>query len=136
MNRNGLAEGIKICEARDLTNDRKSLLRIWGPPILLIVIGSIGGSIGLWQEAITGVLWTAGIFWFGFQCLRNGLHCGRIHCLLLGIFYPIMGLLILGMTFALVNLNQNIFWIIFIVGTALSFGPEFLGKKYFGVKSS
>ena len=117
-------------EARDLASSSKSFLRVWGPPILLMVASSIGKNVGWWSITAAGVLWSVGTFWMGLRCLLNALHCGRTHCYAIGVFYPVMGFLSLGITFNIVNFDWSMFGNIFIVGTILTFVPEFFGKKY------
>ncbi len=127
---------LSTCEQLDLGRGRSSFLRLWGPPLLLIAIGSIGTLTPVWPLAVSGFLWSGAIFWLGVSCARNALRCGRFHCVVLGIAYPFLGLLALGITFGLVPIGWNPFWaFIFLPITLLAFIPEFFGLKYIGSRA-
>lgn len=125
----------KMCEELDLGRDPKWFWRVWGPPILLIGIGTVVANIPGWPLAVAGLIWSGSIFWLGVSCLRNALRCGRFHCSVLGFVYPLLALLALGNTFGWVPLQWNPFWaLIFLPVTIVAFVPEFFGLKYIGAK--
>lgn len=61
----------KNCASNDLACGCNSFLKYWGPPILLIVISSIGFSSQWWSITVSGVLWSIGIFWIGFLVFQK-----------------------------------------------------------------
>ncbi len=125
------------CASLDVARDPRAALRWWGLPILVILIASVGGDNGVWPITVSGLLWSGSIFWLGFSCLRNALRCGRFHCSLLSIGYPLLGLVALGLTFGVVPLRWNPFWFyIFVPLTLLAFIPEFFGLKYVGPRAN
>ncbi|MCL4489234.1 MAG: hypothetical protein M1570_14040 [Chloroflexi bacterium] len=127
---------VSTCEQLDLGRDPRSFLRLWGPPLLLIVIGTLAQQIPGWPLAASGLLWSGSIFWLGASCALNALRCGRFHCMVLGIAYPLLGLLALGITFGRVPIHWNPFWaFIFLPITLIAFIPEFFGLKYIGSKA-
>jgi hypothetical protein len=124
------------CEQVDWGRHPRSFLRLWGPPLLLMVIGSIMTLMPAWPLTLSGLIWTGSIFWLGVSCARNALRCGRIHCMVLGIAYPLLGLLALGISFGWVPIRWNPFWaFIFMPITLIAFLPEFFGLKYIGPKA-
>ncbi len=126
----------KACEQVDWGQHPASFLRLWGPPLLLILIGTFGQQIPGWPLTLSGLIWTGSIFWLGVSCARNALRCGRFHCMVLSIAYPLLGLLALGITFGWVPIRWNPFWgFVFIPITLIAFIPEFFGLKYIGPKA-
>ncbi len=125
-----------ICEEVDWGRHPRSFLRLWGPPLLLIVIGTLAQQVPGWPIAASGLIWSGSIFWLGVSCARNGLRCGRFHCAVLGIAYPLLGLLALGITFGWVPLHWNPFWaFLFLPVTLVAFIPEFFGLTYLGSRA-
>ncbi len=124
------------CAERDWGRDPRAAVRIWGPPILLIVIGSVVANIPGWPLEAAGLIWSGSIFWLALSCLRNALRCGRFHCTVLDIVYPLLGLVALGITFGLVRIQWNPFWAFFILITLLAFIPEFFGLTYIGPRAN
>ncbi len=121
------------CEALDLGRDPQSIVRVWGPPLLLIVIGTVVANAPGGFLAAAGIIWSGSIFWLGVSCLRNALRCGRFHCSVLGLVYPVLGLVALGITFGWISIQWDPFWaFIFLPATIIAFIPEFFGLKYIG----
>ncbi len=123
------------CEQEDWGQHPRSFLRLWGPPLLLIVIGTLAQQIPAWPLALSGLIWTGSIFWLSVSCARNALRCGRFHCMVLSIGYPLLGLVALGITFGWVPIRWNPFWAFFVAITLIAFVPEFFGLKYIGPKA-
>ncbi len=124
------------CEERDWGRDPRTALRLWGPPILLIVLGSVVSDIPEWPLEAAGLIWSGSILWLGISCLRNARRCGRFHCTVLSLVYPLLGLVALGLTFGWVRVRWNPFWTFFILITLLAFLPEFFGLTYIGPLSN
>jgi len=118
------------CESEDLAGSCGSFLRIWGLPIAIIIIAPLGTSQGWWPLSTEIILWSVGVAWIGIACYINGKRCSRLHCKILGVALPILG--IIGILVALnilavtTNTLNLIFWIL-LIG---SFVPEFFWKKY------
>jgi hypothetical protein len=125
------------CAELDAGRDPAAALRWWGPPILVIFLATAAEQVPGWPIAASGLLWSGSIIWLGVSCLRNALRCGRFHCMALGVGYPLLGLVALGITFGLVPLPWNPFWfLIFVPLTLAAFLPEFFGLRYIGPKAS
>ncbi len=122
----------QVCEERDWGRDPRAALRAWGPGILLIVIGIVIVDILGWPLEAAGLLWTAGIFWLGLSCFGNARQCGRFHCAVLSLVYPLLGLVALALTFGLVGVPWNSLWTVLSLVTILAFIPEFFGLQYIG----
>ena len=81
-----------------------------------------------------GSLGAVSILLLGASCVRNALRCGRLHCVVLGIAYPILAGLLVGIAIGYVPLSINVFWfLIYFPITVIAFIPEFIGKKYIQV---
>ena len=131
MSKQKTKETNNTCEELDLANTPTSLLKYWGIPIALILLGSLGDSIDLFPFIYSELLWIVGIVWLGYKCMRNGLRCKRTHCILIGVTYPIFTLVAIGLTLDLILfITWNQFWNIFMIVTVLTFVPEFIGRKY------
>ncbi len=122
----------QVCQERDWGRDPRAALRAWGPPILLIAIGAAITDILGWPIEAAGLLWSLSIFWLGLSCFRNARRCGRFHCAVLSLVYPLLGLVALALTFGLVQVPWNFFWTVFSLITILAFIPEFFGLQYIG----
>ncbi len=120
----------QTCEEKDLARGCLSFLRLWGPPIALIILAPIGTGLEWWSFRTEIILWSIAVAWIGVSCYINGRRCGRVHCKIIGILFPLLGLIATLTVFNVINIEMNILntamWVI-LIG---SFVPEFLGKKY------
>src|SRR5215472_10373066 len=81
-------------------------LWLWGPPNAVVIVGSILATSRwhgyLLPPQLSGVLLTLGTAWFGVACYWNGQRCGRTHCQIDGILFPLLSLVgllnLLGVT--------------------------------------
>ncbi len=126
----------ETCEERDWGRDPRAALRAWGPPILLIVMASFAEYIPAWPQVASDLIWSGCIFWIALSCLLNARQCGRFHCSVLALVYPLLGLVALGMTFGWVQFPWNPFWVLFSLITILAFIPEFFGVQYIGARAN
>jgi len=109
-------------------------LWLWGPPIVLVILGSIFAS-SRWNGYIlppqlSGVLLTLGTAWFGVACYWNSRRCGRTHCKIDGILFLLLSLVgmvnLVGVTSFGWMVYAGAFWLIL----CLSYVPEFFGMTY------
>ncbi len=126
----------KTCQELDWGRDPRAAMRAWGPPILLILIGTVGTDLLGWPLQVAGLIWSGSIFWLGVSCLRNARRCGRFHCMVLSLVYPLLGLVALGLTFGLFQNYWNPFWAFFLLLTLLAFIPEIFGLTYIGSRAN
>ena len=117
-------------EEKDLARSYGSLLQLWGPPIALIILAPIGTGQGWWSPFTEVILWSIATAWIGISCYINGRRCGRVHCKILGILFPILGAVGVLAVLGAINLDFNILNITFWAILIGSFIPEFFGKKY------
>ncbi len=65
---------------------------LWGVPVVLV----IGAGIAYGESAISltarGVFWVVAVAWAGTGCLINGRSCGRVHCRIDGIAFPLLAI--------------------------------------------
>jgi len=66
---------------------------LWGAPVV-IVIGA-GAAYGASVLSLTarGALWVIAVAWAGIGCLNNGRSCGRVHCRIDGILFPLLSII-------------------------------------------
>jgi hypothetical protein len=99
---------------------------LWPAAFLTVLVGGlvVSGSFG-------DLLTAAGFAVAGSLCIGNAVRCRRVHCAVTGPLYLVAAGLFLGraggvaMPAAAIGAGA-------IVGTALAFVPELLGKRYFG----
>lgn len=126
------ATGTSERVSEDAASSWRSFWRLWGAPVALILVASIAVRRDWWPAEASAVMWIVGIVWIGTLCLRNARRCGRTHCWLVGVSYPVFALYALGIATGLVETGWNTFWNVFLAATILTFVPELLGMKYLG----
>jgi hypothetical protein len=99
-------------------------------PVVLVVGASIAYGESLLSLTARGVIWVVAVAWTGTGCLINGRSCGRVHCRIDGILFPVLaiegGLNVL----TVISFDWNLFWLAFVVILVGSFVPEWTWKKY------
>lgn len=126
------------CELRDLFRSWSSFWKAWGPGIVVQVIAIFllntyinGKSLPILYGGSIGAV---SILLLGASCVRNALRCVRFHCVVLGIAYPILAGLLVGIAIGYVPVSINVFWfLIYFPITVIAFIPEFIGMKYIQV---
>jgi hypothetical protein len=103
---------------------------LWGVPIVLTAATSVAFSANLIQLVVAGSLWTFSVGWFGVGCLMNARSCGRVHCKIDGIAFPLLAAVGVLNIVGVVSLSWNLFWGVFIVILIASFIPELVWKRY------
>jgi hypothetical protein len=103
---------------------------LWGVPVVLV----IGAGIAYGESAISlnarGVLWAMAVAWAGVGCLINGRSCGRVHCRIDGIAFPLLAMVGALNALSVISFDWNLFWLAFTVILVGSFVPEWTWKKY------
>jgi hypothetical protein len=103
---------------------------LWGVPVVLAL-----GAIAAYRASVlsltaTGVLWVTAVAWAGIGCLINGRSCGRVHCRIDGILFPLLSIIGALNVLSVISFDWNLFWLAFIVILVGSFVPEWTWKKY------
>jgi len=103
---------------------------IWGAPAVLA-----GGAGQAYQaSAITstalGSIYVAAVAWIGIACFLNGRSCGRVHCKIDGIAFPILSVVGAMNVLSFISIPWNAFWLAFVAILISSFVPEFAWRKY------
>jgi hypothetical protein len=111
------------CSTKDLLASRRRSAILWGIPIALVAIGII-------LEAARPVLWTIGFLWMGGSCVSNAVHCRRMHCILTGPLFLVVGGLSAANALSLLSLSWKVLGNTALIGTLVAFAPEWFGKKY------
>lgn len=119
----------QIGAQEDLARTR-SIIWLWGAPLAMVITASVLNGIGILSLTGAGVLWTLATAWIGIGCDINARHCGRVHCRIDGVLFPLLSLVGLLNVVGIVSINWNAYWAVFLVILAASFVPEFFWKKY------
>jgi hypothetical protein len=103
---------------------------LWGVPFVLVTAASVAFSTSVISLTVAGVLWTLSVGWFGVGCIINARSCGRVHCIIDGIAFPLLAVVGALNVLSVVSLDWNLFLGVFILILVASFVPEFVWKKY------
>ena len=103
---------------------------LWGVPFAMTTATSVAFSANLISLTVAGALWTSSVGWFGVGCLINARSCGRVHCMIDGIAFPLLAAVGALNVLSVVSFSWNLFLGVFIVILVASFVPEFVWKKY------
>jgi hypothetical protein len=107
-----------------------SIIWLWGAPVAMVITASLLNGIGILSLTAAGVLWTLATVWIGIGCVINARVCGRVHCRIDGVLFPMLSLVGLLNVVGVVSFSWNAYWAIFLVILAASFVPEFFWKRY------
>lgn len=116
--------------AREDLSRTPSIVWLWGVPVAIVITGSVLNGTHTLSLTGAGILWTVATAWIGVGCVINARHCGRVHCRIDGILFPLLSLVGLLNVLGLVSLNWNVYWAIFLVILGASFLLEVFWKKY------
>jgi hypothetical protein len=103
---------------------------LWVLPFVLVTATSVAFSANLISLTVAGALWTFSVGWFGVGCFINGRSCGRVHCKIDGIAFPVLAVFGVLNVLSVVSFSWNLFWGVFIVILVVSFVPELVWKEY------
>ncbi len=94
----------------------------------------IGAGIAYGESVLSltarGVLWVAAVAWAGTGCLINGRSCGRVHCRIDGILFPLLAIVGALNVLSVISFDWNLFWLAFLAILVGSVVPEGTWKKY------
>jgi len=116
---------------RDLLGNTGSFLRLWGLPVAVIILSSMGAKQGWLSLSVALIFWSLAVAWIGVHCYLHGRRCQRVHCKILGYTFPIIGGLGILVAVGFISIAWGILELAFFVALIVSFIPEFLGLKYF-----
>ncbi len=103
---------------------------LWGVPVVLAVGASAAYGASVLSLTARGLLWVTAVAWAGTGCLINGRSCGRVHCRIDGILFPILSILGALNVLSVISFDWNLFWLAFLLILVGSFVPEWTWKKY------
>lgn len=103
---------------------------MWGVPAIIATAAGEANQASLLSVAETGWLWTLSVTWAGVGCIANGRSCGRVHCKIDGVAFPLLGLAAALNTLSVITFSWSSFWLVFIIILVGSFVPELVWKKY------
>jgi hypothetical protein len=103
---------------------------MWCLPIGLVIFAN-----GTWNghqlpATLTGVIVTIATAWIGVACYLNGRRCGRTHCKIDGILFPLLSLVGLINLLGVTSFGWNMYSDAIGVVLCISFVPEFFGLTY------
>jgi hypothetical protein len=103
---------------------------LWGVPAVLAVGANIAYGNALLSLTATGALSVTAVAWAGIGCRINGRSCGRVHCRIDGIAFPLLAIVGALTLLSVISFSWNLFWLAFILILVGSFVPEWTWKKY------
>src|SRR6266852_5706210 len=103
---------------------------LWGVPAVLVIGASAAYGASVLSLTLRGVVWVSAVAWAGIGCLINGLSCGRVHCRIDGVLFPILSIVGALNLLSVISFDWNLFWLAFIAILVGSFVPEYTWKKY------
>jgi hypothetical protein len=103
---------------------------LWGVPVVLVIGAGIAYGESVLSLTARGVVWVVAVAWAGIGCLINGRSCGRVHCRIDGILFPLLSIIGLLNVLSITSFNWNLFWLAFFLILVGSFVPEWTWKKY------
>ncbi len=103
---------------------------LWGAPAVLAFVTSYGYDRYFLSVTEAGIFWTLSVAWIGIGCLLNGRFCGRVHCLIDGISFPLLAIIGVLNILSVIAISWSLFWASFFVILATSFGAELVLGRY------
>jgi hypothetical protein len=103
---------------------------LWGVPAVLVVGASAAYGASAISISLRGVVWITAVAWAGIGCLINGKSCGRVHCRIDGVLFPILSIAGALNVLSVISFDWNLFWLAFVAILVGSFVPEYAWKKY------
>ena len=83
-------------------------------PVALVLGAGIAYGEAAFSLTARNVVWVAAVAWAGTGCLINGLSCGRVHCRIDGIVFPILSIIGVLNVLSVISFDWNLFWFAFI----------------------
>ncbi len=103
---------------------------LWGVPVALVIGAGAAYGASIISLTARGALWVIAVAWAGLGCLINGRSCGRVHCRIDGILFPLLSIIGALNVLLVISFDWNLFWLAFVVILVGSFVPEWTWKKY------
>jgi hypothetical protein len=117
-------------ERQDLVRTRAALW-LWWLPIGLIVLANITWNGHHFPATIMGVMLTIATAWIGTVCYINGRRCGRTHCKIDGILFPLLSIVGLMNLLGVISFGWDVYSAAFWIILFISYIPEWFGMTYF-----
>ena len=103
---------------------------MWGVPAVVAVVAGMVYGESVRSLTARGVVWVVAVAWAGTGCLINGRSCGRVHCRIDGILFPLLSIVGALNVLSVISFDWNLFWLAFLIILVASFVPEWTWKKY------
>jgi hypothetical protein len=103
---------------------------LWGVPAIILVAADAAYGASALSSITTGILFVLAVAWIGIGCFINGRTCGRVHCRIDGIAFPILGAVGVLNLLGIAPFAWNLFLLAFLIILAASFVPEMFWKRY------
>src|SRR5437660_9326168 len=87
---------------------------LWGVPAVLVVVASAAYGASILSLTGRGVVWVIAVAWAGVGCFLNGRSCGRVHCKIDGIVFPLLAIVGELNVLSAVEFVSNIYLLLFI----------------------
>jgi hypothetical protein len=82
---------------------------LWGVPAVLVIGASAAYGASILSLTVRGALWVTAVAWAGIGCLINGRSCGRVHCRIDGILFPLLSIIGALNVLSVISYDWNLF---------------------------
>ncbi len=103
---------------------------LWGVPGVMIAAADFAHARSGLSAAATGIVLVLAVGWIGTGCFINGRSCGRVHCRIDGIAFPLLSMVGVLNLLSIISFDWNNFVLAFLIILVSSFVPEWTWKKY------
>ena len=103
---------------------------MWGVPGVMIAAADFAHERSGLSAAATGIVLVLAVGWIGTGCFINGRSCGRVHCRIDGIAFPLLSMVGVLNLLSIISFDWNNFVLAFLIILVSSFVPEWTWKKY------
>jgi hypothetical protein len=121
-----------LARSRQDLGQTPSVVWLWCAPAVIAIGASFLVNNHTVALTAAGVLWTIATAWIGIGCIINARRCGRVHCAIDAVLFPLLSLSGLLNIVGVLAFSWNLYWAIFFVILGASFVPELFGTKYVG----
>ena|ERR1022692_631138 len=103
---------------------------LWCVPACVAIGASLLRARGVLSLPAAGALWAVVTLWIGLACALNARRCGRVHCIIDGVVFPVLAAIGLLNVLGIVTFSWSVYWGAFFAVLVASFIPEVVWKRY------
>src|SRR3989442_14542454 len=97
---------------------------LWGVPAVVAVVAGMVYGESVRSLTARGVVWVVAVAWAGTGCLINGRACGRGHCRIDGILFPLLSIVGALNVLSVLSFHRKLFLLAFLFILVTSLVPQ------------